>query len=142
MKTAFEASFQDAVDKLQQAINEARPDMTNDYSKVSVLAVQWSNDNMGISGLAANLMEVFSQKYRFKTQTYTIPAHDSNQQVRTSSQVTRLLDTELQTWIRKEESEQSLLILYYSGHAESPPPHSQLLLRYVLISDASVLGIS
>ena len=142
MKTKHEESFRDAVNRIQQAINQARPDMANEYSHVSVLALQWSNDNLGISGLTANLMKVFSQKYRFKTRIYTIPAHDSNGQIRTSFEAGRLLAQELRSWVDKEEDEHSLLILYYSGHAESPPPYIESFWRYVPILDTSVLGIS
>lgn len=82
-----------------------------------------------------------SQKYGYKTRTYTIPARYDSEQIYTSSQLTRMLYRELDDRVTEEEGEQSVLILCYSGYARFIPPH-RFFLRYTPVSDTSVLGNS
>lgn len=82
-----EKTFQDAVSKIQEAIYKARPDMDN-YDTVSVLALQWSNDDMDVAPLTKRLMDIFRLKYKFKTQIYIIPAENDLSQLLTDNQAT------------------------------------------------------
>ena len=70
-----ERDLKDVVLKLQRAVNASRSDMVNEYDKVSVLAVQWENDNIGVAALTTRLMKAFRTKYKFRTRIYTIPVY-------------------------------------------------------------------
>ena len=129
LKPTAEHTFRDACEKIETAIKNSRPNLIDAYRSVSVLALQWTNDNLGISQLTAKLMDVFEHKYRFKTRIFNIPHRNQQGRLLTNIEACRSLLNELQDWVQKNEDDQSLLILYYSGHAEARPPFSQFLLR-------------
>ena len=135
LKSTSERTFEDAVSKIQTAIDNARPDLVNEYHHVSVLGIHWRNDNLGVAPLTSRLMEVLRKKYKYRTDIYSIPVKTNQQQALTTTQVKQHFKSRLDSWAAKKGHDQALLILYYSGHAESPPPYQQFFLRYVPTSE-------
>jgi hypothetical protein len=97
----FVADLQEAVDAIRLSPNGGR------YKEVHVLFLSWENDNLGVKEEINQLQRVFSKLYRFEIHEYKIrgekPSRDTQSKVA--------------TFLRDNDSNDHLLILYYAGHA-------------------------
>ncbi|KAF8847975.1 hypothetical protein BDZ45DRAFT_301718 [Acephala macrosclerotiorum] len=75
------------------------------YTKVKVLLVSWESDDLNVIDEVGTLRDVFKDYYHFETSRYSIPDNQS----------TRALQAQVHQFIGDNSSE-TLLIFYYSGH--------------------------
>jgi hypothetical protein len=102
---------------LQAAVNAVWPSRGRGrYNEVHVLLLSWEEDNLGVESEIQRLGGVFSNLYRFDVQEFKIP-HKTPGKV-TTTEVSKFLEN---------DGPESLLIVYYAGHARlshraSDPP--------------------
>jgi hypothetical protein len=77
------------------------------YSKAYVLLLSWEDDDLGVQTEIDELRKVFNETYHFEVQEYKIPSTKPSRNVNT--RVREFLDL---------ESKDTLLIVYYAGHAK------------------------
>lgn len=94
---------------LSGAVNACLPSYDKPYGQVAVLAMHWENDDLNVAGLEAELLTVFRQIYSFNIESYIIPAR---------ANAARDLGIKLGEFGNKWDTEDSLIIYIYSGHAE------------------------
>lgn len=75
------------------------------YTRVKVLLVSWESDDLNVIDEVRTLRDVFKDYYHFETSRYSIPDNQS----------TRALQAQVHQFIGDNSSE-TLLIFYYSGH--------------------------
>lgn len=95
------------------------------YQKVSVLAFDWSNDEMGVQHFRDDLLRLFREDYGFETETYVLNARDP------SSTIAEEFESKLRSFRMNRPANieaKHLLIYYYSGHSDSGPKQDQLKL--------------
>jgi hypothetical protein len=97
----------DFADDLKTALDASLPSSGPNYNKVSVLALHWENDTMGVVDLESQLLEVFSNDYGYGTESFTIP---------TASSANSLI-VKLANWSNAHGGPRTLRIYVYSGHA-------------------------
>ena len=86
---------------------------------MSVLLIQWKNDDLGVSTELEKLFNVFSTDYGYDCEEiFEIPEE--------GSQVA--LMTRLQSLIEKA-SRDHLLIIYYGGHSDDSDPQQSIWRR-------------
>jgi hypothetical protein len=123
MSTRYVDDFKKVVADIDAAIRASRPDKVNQYEKVSVLAIYWENDNIGVEPMTMRLLEILQRKFGFKTEAYRIPAWHTNGTWLSPDEVGRDFNRTLFKWVDANDDAQNLLIVYYSGHSkwsESP----------------------
>jgi len=84
------------------------------YSRVHALLLSWEDDDLGVVSEVNALKDVLADLYHYNVQTYKIP----------SIKPKRALDARLEDFLRKAEEEggqETLLIVYYGGHATRIP---------------------
>lgn len=92
---------------LQLAINAAWPTRRDGrYNIVYVLLISWEDDNLGVEREIRRLAYVFSNLYEFTVHEFRIPRKTPGRS--TTSRITSLLES---------ESQETLFIVYYAGHA-------------------------
>ena len=108
--------LQDRLDAFVDASNYAlksaypKPQATGSprYSKVSVLLIQWEEDDLGVSTELDKLYKVFKVEYGYDCEDiFEIP--ESGSQVALTIRLQRLIDN---------ASYDHLLIIYYGGHSD------------------------
>ena len=119
--------LQDRLDAFVDASNYAlqsaypKPQATGSprYSKVSVLLIQWEEDDLGVSIELAKLYEVFKADYGYDCEDiFEIPERDS--QVALMTRLQRLIDN---------ASRDHLLIIYYGGHSDDSSSQQSIWIR-------------
>lgn len=100
---------------LKTALDDGLPLSRQNYDKVAVLAFHWENDDMGVVNLERRLLEVFTQKYHYTTDSYAIP----------TTQPANSLITKLLVWSNCHGGPRTLRIYVYSGHASSIQVHER-----------------
>lgn len=78
------------------------------YSKVQVLMLRWEDDDLGVITELNALEHVFVDLYHYAVQTYSIPSEKPDKALKR-----RVLD------FLEDDGPETLLILYYAGHATS-----------------------
>jgi hypothetical protein len=78
------------------------------YSKVQVLTLRWEDDDLGVVTELNALDHVFADLYHYEVQTYSIPSEKPDKAIKR-----RILD------FLEHDGLETLLILYYAGHAIS-----------------------
>ncbi|KAE8316946.1 hypothetical protein BDV41DRAFT_573446 [Aspergillus transmontanensis] len=58
---------------LRKALDTVTPTAQVYYRDVSVLALHWQNDDMGVNRLESELLNIFAGVYNFRTESYQIP---------------------------------------------------------------------
>ncbi|KAH6689939.1 hypothetical protein BKA61DRAFT_585139 [Leptodontidium sp. MPI-SDFR-AT-0119] len=81
------------------------------YSKVDVLLVRWEDDDLNVQTEIDDLGYIFEDQYRYEVEKYQIP----------SRQPDRALKVRVLDFLKENDSEDSLLIFYYAGHARRNP---------------------
>lgn len=92
---------------LKEAIDALLPSGTKRYRQVAVIGFHWENDDMGVSSLEDNLLNIFKDIYNFNTESYTIP----------TANCASSLQIKLGTWSQHWARPDVLRIYVYSGHA-------------------------
>ncbi|PIG80574.1 hypothetical protein AARAC_003263 [Aspergillus arachidicola] len=100
--------LQDFASDLKKALEAVTPTTQGYYRDVSVLALNWQNDEMGVSCLESELMNIFARIYNFRTEGYQIPVNNSYMS----------LSSKLISWSTSRGAEHTLRIVVYSGHAQ------------------------
>lgn len=85
------------------------------YSEVHVLLVSWEDDDLGVAKEVAELRNVFEHLYYYEVQVYRIPHAKPDKELKR-----RILD------FLENDGEETLLILYYGGHAKKSPQSNEL----------------
>ena len=125
--TIPQQALQDRLDAFVDASNYAlqsaypKPQATGSprYSKVSVLLIQWEEDDLGVSTELDKLYEVFKADYGYDCEDiFEIPESDS--QVALMTRLQRLIDNALRD---------HLLIIYYGGHSDDNSPQQSIWIR-------------
>jgi len=101
------ANLQTFASNLKHTVNACCPTNDKPYGQVAVLATRWANDDLGVAGLEAELLNVFRQKYYFLVENFIIPANPT-----AHSLAQKILE-----FTQKYEQPDGLLIFVYSGHA-------------------------
>ena len=105
-------NFSEFFDHLNRAAKSALPEITRWHTKSSVLLLRWEEDDLGTEVEANDLENVFRDMYRYDTEQYLIPSHDSVTQ----------LEYVLNDFRKANDDENNLLILYYGGHGTPEVP--------------------
>ncbi|KAE8362732.1 hypothetical protein BDV27DRAFT_146740 [Aspergillus caelatus] len=100
--------LQDFASDLKKALDAVTPTTQGYYHDVSVLALHWQNDEMGVGRLEAELINIFGRVYNFRTESYLIPVNNSYNS----------LTAKLLSWSNSRGGEHTLRIVVYSGHAQ------------------------
>ena len=124
MGKEYPANFNQAVKAIDDAVQASRASLSK-YKKVSVLSILWENDNIGVLPTSQELMSVLEKTFKFDTKTYSIKIKGPDGHALTSQIVTRNFLAFLNTWRQENEGGHNLLILYYSGHAETSAPYTK-----------------
>ena len=77
------------------------------YSKVHVLLISWVDDDLGVLRELQDLETVFTSSFNYDVETWGIPRNKSQ----------RRLKERVMQFVNNYEGNDSLLILYYAGHA-------------------------
>nr|POE77954.1 hypothetical protein CFP56_09595 [Quercus suber] len=106
-------TFGDFFRDLNQATRSALPSNLRRYSSVHALLIRWQDDDLGTEKEIDALDDVLKNVYRYKTEKYLIPSHDSSWQ----------LQYRVSDFRNAHDKATSLLIVYYRGHGrlESRP---------------------
>ena len=80
---------------------------------VAVLSLKWSNDDLNLGPLEAELLRVFRDTYHFVVQTHVIDI---------TRYFLRELINAMNDFANRYDDPASLLILYYSGHGDTSGP--------------------
>lgn len=111
---------------LKEALAKSVPTNLSRYRHAAVLAITWSNDDMGVMPQTDQLLQILRQSYNYVTEKYILNAKRSSQQLR------RDLTDRIISFNQKNESKTDnndhLLIYYYSGHSDAGPAQDQLRL--------------
>lgn len=98
------------VDALQESNNRAFPNrgrLSQRYTKVQSLLLYWTDDDLWVESELRELEKCFQQHYNFETEVFAIPSKNPH----------RKLMFKVCDMIEKHESEDTLFIVYYGGHA-------------------------
>lgn len=93
---------------VEVAVSKVLPTNSPLFDKVSVLSITWSNDDLGSKPFEKRLLDIFSQKYKFATKSFVIPA--------LVNEPTENLKEALREFIPADPKPDDLYILVYSGH--------------------------
>ncbi|KAH8776221.1 hypothetical protein BGZ57DRAFT_953345 [Hyaloscypha finlandica] len=100
---------------LQSAVQAAWPKQdTSRYTKVSVLLLSWVTDDLGVASEVQRLQHVFEDMYKFQVETYQIPDEKPDRALKG-----RILE------FLKNDLDDSLLVIYYAGHARRGPQSNE-----------------
>ncbi|KAL1872176.1 hypothetical protein Plec18167_006779 [Paecilomyces lecythidis] len=119
-----EKEFQDAVDKINTAIQNA---LVSDkkYTNVGVLSLRWENDDLNLGQIEIELLNTFKDTFNYVTESFVIPAT-------TSSATARAVTMRVGSFVAKYDNTSSLTIVIYQGHSHYTRygmiPHPQLVL--------------
>ena len=114
--TIPQQALQDRLDAFVEASNYAlqsaypKPQATGSprYSRVSVLLIQWKEDDLGVATELEKLYNVFKTEYGYDCgKVFKIP--ERNSQVALMTRLQQLIDN---------ASRDHLLIIYYGGHSD------------------------
>ena len=72
-----------------------------------VLLLSWEVDDLGVTSEIKRMRHVFEDRFNYTTQSYLIPSHKPDTALKR-----RILD-----FLEGFDNKNSLLILYYAGHA-------------------------
>lgn len=86
------------------------------YSKVQVLLLSWEKDDLGVAKEIAPLRKVFEKRYHFHVHQYLIPSPDSE----TNVDPLRSLNRQVSDFLDAFDQQDTLIIVYYAGHASQP----------------------
>jgi hypothetical protein len=75
---------------------------------VKVILTSWAKDDLGVMSEIAELEDIFDRVYQYEVEKWQIPSEKPERALR--AKVTSLLEG----W----ESNKSLLMFYYAGHAQ------------------------
>ncbi|CZR56089.1 uncharacterized protein PAC_05977 [Phialocephala subalpina] len=82
------------------------------YSRVHVLMISWTHDDLGVWREIIALRTVLEDMYNFKVEEYKIPG---------ISQPDRALKSRVIEFLNSSDRQDTLLIVYYAGHARRAP---------------------
>lgn len=77
------------------------------YKNVSVLLLHWQSDDLFVLPELEDLEKIFREVYNYETEVFPIPSESSHLD----------LMMKICSMIKQYESEDTLLIVYYGGHA-------------------------
>lgn len=112
-----EKDFRAAVGSINKAIKRA-VESPKEYNRAAVLALHWENDDLGLISIEQDFLQCFHDKFNFTVSSFTIPsasAYDAKSQTMTA----------VNTFVKKNDGNNSLLILFYGGY-RGLAPHSEL----------------
>lgn len=112
-----ETEFRDAVNSIRAAYERSRPGEPR-YKTVAVLSLKWSNDDLNLGPLEAELLRVFRDTYHFVVQTHVIDI---------TRNFLRELINAINDFANRYDDPASLLILYYSGHGDTSGPINNVM---------------
>ncbi|KAF8856019.1 hypothetical protein BDZ45DRAFT_484443 [Acephala macrosclerotiorum] len=82
------------------------------YTGVHVLMISWEDDDLGVWRELEALRTVFEERYHFQVEEYRIPS---------IGQPDRALKRRAIEFLDHSDGEETLLIMYYAGHARRAP---------------------
>ncbi|KAI9653799.1 MAG: hypothetical protein M1831_005666 [Alyxoria varia] len=109
---------------LETAVQRCLPTQTAAYTKVAVLSITFAQTNIPVAHAESRLESVLTKKYGFKFERYAIQVRDrSTQQDYTPIQIRDDVKQRLKDFTNKHDQrarsdDKSLLIYYFSGHAQ------------------------
>ena len=124
--------FSNFATDLQHSLQQAVSTDSGRYQQASVLAFDWSNDDIGVSGLRDDFLELLRSVYGFNTESYVLNASDSASNIEFDFR-DRVIDFTRKHASRNDNATH-LLIYYYSGHSDRGPNGDELQLRSVHFS--------
>ncbi|KAK7533841.1 uncharacterized protein J3D65DRAFT_660268 [Phyllosticta citribraziliensis] len=105
---------------IERAVNKAIPANSTPFKKVAVLAVRWDNDLTGCEDAEENLLQVLRSTYGFHCESLVLPSD-------TAPHCLGVLQEKLFTFRAEWDSDESLMILVYSGHAAISPDYTDMV---------------
>jgi Caspase domain len=84
------------------------------YLKVEVLLLSWEDDDLGVVKEVTELQNLFEDLYHYEVQVYQIPNVKPDKELKR-----RMLQ------FLENDHEDTLLILYYGGHARKSPQSNE-----------------
>lgn len=95
------------VERLQAAVDAAAPTRGQSrYTEVHVLMLYWKDDDLGVASEIRDLASIFIKTFHYLVESWEIP----------SEKPTRCIQERMNKFL-KYDSLESLLIVYYAGHA-------------------------
>jgi hypothetical protein len=111
------SGIQKLVGDLNVAVRAAWPTRNSSrYSKVQVLLLSWEEDDLGVAKEIAPLRKVLEKRYHFKVREFLIPSPD----LETNVDPLRSLNRQVTSFLDTFDQRDTLLIVYYAGHASKP----------------------
>jgi hypothetical protein len=101
--------------QLQALVSTKWPTRHSRYTRVKVLLVQWQSDDLGVDQELKSLKKVFTQLYHYEVSKFLIPDELPFRSL--GKAVLRFIG---------DDSPETLLIFYYSGHGILQPHRNDL----------------
>lgn len=108
-----EKDFWATMETINKAVKRA-VESPKQYNRAAVLALHWENDDLGLTSIEQDLLQCFHDKFNFTVSSFTIPsasAYDAKAQTMTA----------VNTFVKKNDGNNSLLIFFYGGHGKLAP---------------------
>lgn len=118
--------FEIFANDLKEALVKSIPTNLSRYKHAAVLAIHWSNDDIGVMPQTDEFLQTLRQSYNYVTEKYVIDAARPYQDVGQDF-IARILAFTNEHQSRTRDNSH-LLIYYYSGHSDSGPRENQLRL--------------
>lgn len=112
------------IDTAVKAVWPRRHDIR--YTQVYVLLLRWEADDLGVLSEIQDLEHVFKDMYNYTVETYDIPNIKPEKAL--SRQMLEFLDHD------EENGEETLLVVYYGGHARRVPDSNEPPIWYAWVT--------
>ena len=109
----MESQPDDLREELQKDLDKSFAQKCCPYKKVAVLILYWKEDDFELSCAeeARKVVDLFRNDFRYPTEILEIPSEDSQ----------NFLEFKMAEYRFKNDTNSSLLIVYYSGHGVRDP---------------------
>jgi hypothetical protein len=109
----MEVGAQVLASRLQGALSRALAHNRQPYDRVGVLVIYWAEDDFPISCAeeAGKVIDVLRNEYHYEVKSFAIPLRNCRNELEKA-----VVDFKVQF---DDESQSNLMIVYYSGHADS-----------------------
>lgn len=108
-------SFKIFTDDLNEALAKSVPTNPSRYEHAAVLAITWSNDDIGVEQKTDQLLWILRNVYNYETEHYVLDATCSKSKLRRD--LSARIKSFTSTHESKTDEKDHLLVYYYSGHA-------------------------
>ncbi|KAK5659870.1 hypothetical protein OQA88_13333 [Cercophora sp. LCS_1] len=109
--------FDSAIKTLSAKVEERWPTRHTPYLAVSVLLIQWEEDDLGVVKEILELRDLLTRFFRYKVEVWSIPRG-------THRSIYKAIFNKLDEFTQNGNNDMTLLWIYYAGHAMQSPKHA------------------